>query len=239
MKKSNIFWGVILILLACLVIISAMGWTMGIGFWSIVFTVLFIALFIKGIVNLDFSQILFPIAFLCIIWDEVLGIERLTPWPVLFAALLGTIGLNLIFGNMKIQIKRNREFGEKVFEKNFNKSMNIQEERKEYVKCCVRFSSIVKYINSANLQRVDVSAMFGAASLYLDNACAPSGEVLIDVNATFSGIEIFIPRDWRVINKTSATFGGVDENGGSSGAGIVDVVLTGNVNFSGIEIKYI
>ena len=44
---------------------------------------------------------LFSLAFAAILFDEALGIEAITPWPVLGAALLGTIGLNMIFNKNK------------------------------------------------------------------------------------------------------------------------------------------
>ena len=40
---------------------------------------------------------LFSLAFLIIVNDELLGLEAITPWPVLGAALLGSLGLNLLF----------------------------------------------------------------------------------------------------------------------------------------------
>lgn len=42
---------------------------------------------------------MFSLAFLGILYDKPLGIESLTPFPILAAALLGTIGGNMIFGS--------------------------------------------------------------------------------------------------------------------------------------------
>lgn len=38
-----------------------------------------------------------PLAFLIIVNDKVLGMEAITPWPVLGAAVLGSIGLKFLF----------------------------------------------------------------------------------------------------------------------------------------------
>ena len=51
--------------------------------------IFYLALF-KGIRNVNFWEILFSIAFICIIYDDQLGITALTPWTVLGAALLGS-----------------------------------------------------------------------------------------------------------------------------------------------------
>lgn len=43
------------------------------------------------------ERFFFSVAFLAIVNSRLLGIEKLVPWPVLGAALLGTIGLNMLF----------------------------------------------------------------------------------------------------------------------------------------------
>ena len=52
---------------------------------------------VKSLRKLEWTGILFSLAFLAIIYADMLHIEHLTPWPVLGAALLGSIGLNMIF----------------------------------------------------------------------------------------------------------------------------------------------
>ena len=101
MKKKNVFWGVLFLLGACAVIAGRLGFLDGIGFWSILFSLVLAAVLIRGIVRRSWGMILFSVAFLCIVNDRLLGIEKLTPWPVLGAALLGTIGLNLLFPDRK------------------------------------------------------------------------------------------------------------------------------------------
>ena len=95
------FWGLLFIVVAIYILFGSTEVFEGIGIGTIILTCFFAAMLIKGLMNLSFGGILFPSAFLAIIWDTELGIESLTPWPVLFAALFGTIGLNLIFGKPK------------------------------------------------------------------------------------------------------------------------------------------
>ena len=101
MKSSKVFWGIFFILAAVYVVISKFGILPDIGVFSIILTVFFLWLFVEGIRNVNFWEILFSIAFICIIYDEPLGITALTPWTVLGAAFLGSIGLSLIFGGKK------------------------------------------------------------------------------------------------------------------------------------------
>lgn len=237
LKSGNdIFWGVIFVLLAVLVIISEMGWIQGVGFWTIVFSVIFGAALVKGIFKCDFPQILFSLAFLCIVWDDVLGIEQLTPWPVLLAATLGSVGFSMIFGSTKY------EYQEKYYEayrSGNGAGDTIEQESGENIKCSVSFGSIVKYVNSDDLRSVYVSASFGAASIYLDNAHAPSGEVIVKIDSSFSGVQLFVPRDWRVVDKMSSSFAGVKEENRCTGVDAVNVILTGSANFSGVTVTYI
>ena len=97
MKKDNVFWGIFFILAAVLLILSQFDFFAGFSLFRILFTILLICWFVHGLSHRDFGGMLFSIAFLCIMFDEFLGIENLTPWPVLGAAALGSIGLNMIF----------------------------------------------------------------------------------------------------------------------------------------------
>ena len=101
MKSSKVFWGIFFILAAVYVVISKFGILPDIGVFSIILTVFFLWLFVEGIRNVNFWEILFSVAFICIIYDEPLEITALTPWTVLGAAFLGSIGLSLIFGGEK------------------------------------------------------------------------------------------------------------------------------------------
>ena len=83
MKSSKVFWGIFFILAAVYVVISKFGILPDIGVFSIILTVFFLWLFVEGIRNVNFWEILFSIAFICIIYNKPLGITALTPWTVL------------------------------------------------------------------------------------------------------------------------------------------------------------
>ena len=91
MKKNGekIFWGLFFILGAIFILVSRMGYFEEIGLLTLFLTVLLAALLIKSIRHIEFTGILFSLAFLAILYDKPLGIEELTPWPVFGAALLG------------------------------------------------------------------------------------------------------------------------------------------------------
>ena len=97
MRERNIFWGILFVLGAIGLVIGKMGFLSDVNPFSLGFSVILGAIIIDSLFRLNYAGILFPIAFLCIIYDKQLGITALTPWTVLIAALFGSIGLSMIF----------------------------------------------------------------------------------------------------------------------------------------------
>ena len=96
-RKKEIIIGLLMIIGAVFIMVDRIGFFWDIGLFKIIVTVVLLGILIDNVVERSFGGILFSLAFLGILYDEPLGIEHLTPWPVLGAALLGTIGLNMIF----------------------------------------------------------------------------------------------------------------------------------------------
>ena len=96
MKTKDLFWGVILIGIAAIIILGKLDLLGGINGYTGVVALGCVFFLIRGIVKIEFSNILFAIAVLIILFDEQLHLEAITPWPVLGAACLGSIGLSMI-----------------------------------------------------------------------------------------------------------------------------------------------
>ena len=102
------------------------------------------------------------------------------------------------------------------------------------------FGSTIKYVNSKNFKRAFVNCSFGAAKMYFDNACIAGEEAEINIEASFCGIELFIPREWQVLDEMDHIMGGVEEkNPQRHSVNGPRVRLTGHMKFSGIEIIYV
>ena len=71
----------------------------------------------------------------------------------------------------------------------------------------------------------------------MDNAVIQSGSAVIDLSVYFSGVDIYIPSNWHVVNNTDCSFGGVEEHHVS---GVAEdgptLVMEGKVRFAGVEI---
>lgn len=82
-----------------------------------------------------------------------------------------------------------------------------------------------------------VSAIFGGATLDLRDAKL-SGEATLDVFTFCGGLELRVPRDWKVIVKATAIAGGVENKAqGNDDDKAPVLVLTGSVLLGGVDIK--
>lgn len=96
-RGRKIFWGMVLVFGTIALLANKLGYLGGIGFWSIAISIVLAAIFIDGMIKRSFGEMLFSIAFFIIANDEMLGLEAITPWPVLLAACALTIGLKMLF----------------------------------------------------------------------------------------------------------------------------------------------
>lgn len=227
MKISKIFWGLFFILAATAIVLSGLGVFAEINLISLLLTIFLGAILIKSICHLSYTGILFSIAFILIIYAKQLGITAITPWPILFAALFGSIGLSIIFG------KHCHWY-------HYGKSEVTKEElENNVVDINVSFGASAKYINTKELEKVNVSCSFGAAEIYFDNAEIKNDSAIINLDISFAGVEIYLPRTWRIENKVDVSLAAVEEKNKSNNVTEKTIILTGRVSLSGVEIIYI
>jgi hypothetical protein len=84
----------------------------------------------------------------------------------------------------------------------------------------------------------DVVAVMGGCEINLAAAKITS-EAVIDVLAFWGGIEIHVPRGWRIENQILAILGGVvDKTDGNVPAGAPTLILRGSAIMGGVEIRH-
>lgn len=234
--KKNLFWGVFLVLAGVYLVVSQMGYLPEVGVFTLVFTIVCLAVLVASIPHLSFGGILFPLAFIGILYDEQLGITAVTPWTILLAALLAVIGLHLLFGRF-----RKKHIYPKY---NGNDSRHWKQADSgsldgESIYIRVSFGSVIRYVTSEDLQTAYINASFGAAKVYFDNARIPSGNATVNIDSSFSGVELYVPKSWQVINHVSSSFGAVDEKNKHTGELTATLTLEGSNSFGGITIIYV
>ncbi len=234
MKNERSFLGLIFILGAIFMIVSKLGYFPDINAFSLILTVLLVIIIIKSIIRLNFTGILFPIAFICIIYDKELGITSITPWTVLMAALLANIGISMVFHKKNKWLYTNYVHSHEDY-----KFEKIDVEDQSHVIFNNSFGASIKYINTDNFEQAEFNCSFGAMKVYFDNANMRNNNAVVKINASFSGIELYIPKTWSVYDKTNVALGAVSEKNKNDKTTTHTLTLVGDVSLAGVEIIYI
>ena len=231
MKKK--FWGVLLVLAAIALVISRLGlkYSVPLGFWQVVGTLFFGAGLIEGL----------------IIYQDQLNLRSVGSWTILGAALLITIGLNMIFKQHFQFWYENVSSGKNYI---INGDNGKEEESKEYeefteneVGSTIKVSSFLnttsRYVQSQNLRRIDVKANLSDVNLYLDNAMLQDGHATIKVDVSLGDVNIYVPRSWDVNNSVDAFLADVKFVGMPSGEGTQNLKVEGSVRLGDVKIYYV
>ncbi|MEY8518034.1 hypothetical protein AALC25_14245 [Lachnospiraceae bacterium 29-84] len=231
-RRKEVFWGVLMVLGAISLLVNRMGMFPHISIIRVLFTIFLLGMLVENLVYKSFGGILFSLAFLGILYDRFLGIENLTPIPILLAALLGTIGLNLIFKKKSYFEITKKDWAEK------GELMEAEEDGR--VECSISFGSTTKYIDSRQFQSADLVSTFGSMIVYFDQVVMAGDRAEVHVDISFGNIELYIPGNWKAILDVDTSFGDVEEKGNYRVAKGEDTLyVTGNVSFGGLEIHYI
>lgn len=231
--KNKIFWGLFFIVGGILIVINQLGYLPSISLLNLVLLIFLIPIMIKSIININFSGIFFPLAVIGILFAEPLGITALTPWPILIVALLLSLGLSLIFGPSR-RMKGIMNHHHKGHATNIENGEDDSE-----FESAVSFGETIKYVNSDDFKKAKLTASFGALSVYFDNAKLSKDGAEIYIDASFAGVELFIPKEWNVKCGITAFIGGVDEKYNRQTKEGPEVKIKGTVSFAGVEIHYI
>ncbi|MBD5538273.1 MAG: cell wall-active antibiotics response protein [Lachnospiraceae bacterium] len=227
--RGNVFWGILFLLGAAAFLVSKLGILEGIGFWSILFTIGLTGIFISGLVKRRFGQMLFSLAFLVIVNDEFLKLEALTPWPVLGAALLGTIGLNLLFP----KFGRNKS-GKLIAGGEHRVGDTVSEDGVFYENV---FGSAVKYV-VGEISQVRVDNAFGPMEVYFTDVVLKEHSARVNIDSSFGKVTLYVPRDWRVVNEVTLAFAnGNYSDYENDSQGENTLYISGNIAFGQLLIQ--
>lgn len=217
MSKKSIAWGIILILLAAYLVISRLGLMPGIPMGKIIFTIIFGYTAIRGIMKVDFMQITMSLGILGWVYDDVLGIEAITPWIILLSAFLLGLGLNIIFKRKTMHIdisydSNNPNHRYMEFEKE-NKDFTEISGDDGFIRCVNVFSSTNQYVNTAEFTGANIENIFGQTIVYFDNAVMKNGEAIVKVENVFGETRLYFPKEWRMELREDKVFGSISCKG--------------------------
>lgn len=228
-RGKSIFWGVVLLLAAAAILLGRLGYLKGIGFWTVLFSACLISFLVKGIIRRKIGTILFSLAFLIILNDELLHLEAITPWPILGAALLGTIGLKMLFpklgvhrGGCLVRIEDVSSISE----------CNQEGESFSYSNA---FGESVKYISGV-VSQVDIENAFGTTQVYFTEALLGYGTAHVNVDSAFGSVVLYVPQTWLVELDTQNVFASSGQKGKSFPDGKNILRVDGNVFCGSVEV---
>lgn len=221
--KRNWFWGIICILGAILIFGNLFGFLpFTFSLWKIAGTLICLSVIIDGIKERSFYSPLFGIAIIFYLFREDLGFEDISLWLLLLATWL------LAWGLTSIIYPKTRHIEIEDIEYSTNSIINITSS----------FGEKVQYIQTNDLQYVTIDSKFSGLKLYFDQATIQN-QATIEIDGNFTGIELYVPKEWNVQSHVRTFFGGVDEKGQPSSSGYPTLNITGRIHFGGIEIHYI
>ncbi len=221
--KRNWFWGIICILGAILIFGNLFGFLpFTFSLWKIIGTLICLSIIIDGIKERSFYSPLFGIAIIFYLFKEDLGFEDISLWLLLLATWLLAWGLTSIIHPKKRHIEIE----------------NIEYSTNSIINITSSFGAKVQYIQTNDLQYVTIDSKFSGLKLYFDQATIQN-QATIEIDGNFTGIELYVPKEWNVQSHVRAFFGGVDEKGLPSSSGYPTLNITGRIHFGGVEIHYI
>ena len=226
MKK--LFWGLFFITAGAVVITNQLGYFTDVNLFGLLCTIFIIPILIKSLFRLEFTGIFFSVAFLIIIYAKQLQLQAITPWPILATALLCSIGFEILF-------KKRFYHGHHV--EHFDTIVNSDDDSE--VNYRVSYGSSIKYINTEDFKSANLSCSFGALKVYFDNAIIQGESATISLDLSFAGAELYIPKEWKIVNQVDVTLGGVEEKNNRKVDFQKTVILTGRVSLSGVSIIYV
>ncbi|GHU08463.1 membrane protein [Alphaproteobacteria bacterium] len=237
----RVFIGMLFLLAAAAVVCSALNIiTLGINVGWLLLTILLAAIAVAGLVKLNwFGLFMATAGIVTVVSTQTDYLPQLdghigTLWIV---AVLVSIGFSILFHRRHSWYKsfhgeRKGDKYETVIDAVDDTEINVD----------VNFSSTIKYINSNDFRRARLDCNFGSITVYFDNAAIKGDSAVIDIDSSFSGLELYVPKEWNIIDDLSKTGAGISFKNNRRGYDKKDektVTLTGNLNLSGIEIVYI
>lgn len=202
MKRKHLFWGIILLAVAALIIVDSLGTSLGfldvggLPVIRILIGVVMLYFAVKTIVKGRIYGCVFPLAIIFLLFEKELASlagkeDLISTWIVLLVALLLTVGLAFIFPH-RGKIRTGGTYISSSYEKT-----NTMSDRTEYIDCTDFVSaSFSNKLGQLNLCFANSGNYIGGGVLNVDNSL---GETIIRV-----------PAGWRIDVQIDSMLGDVE-----------------------------
>jgi predicted membrane protein len=153
----------------------------------------------------------------------IIGLSALTGFSLfqfLFAILLIVIGVKVITGS-----KYHHNW-------KWNTATTSDEDSLNEIAI---FSPLCKKVSSDNFKGGSVTMIFAGGEIDISNVKTDAKSVDLEITAVFGGGKLIIPKNWTLVSKSTAIFGGIN-NETKKGEGGIVLNLKGSAIFGGIEV---
>lgn len=226
MRKSNIFWGILLIVLGLIFGLNALGLTdINIFFdgWWTLFIILPCAVGVFE--NEDKTSYLIGLAvgiILLLVCRDILNFRVVL--KLFFPAVLVVSGLTILIRTLRADQQAHQ----------YIQSNPLDPNVREY---CATFSGLDLDLQGQPFDGAKLTAVFGGIDLNLTGAVI-TGDIVIEASSIFGSIDIIVPQHYRVRICSNSIFGGVsDEGNHPKEEGLITVFVNGRCMFGGVSIR--
>src|SRR5699024_9423309 len=175
-------------------VVDKLGYLPDISIFSFLASVYLLYFIIKSIRRRNIFGILIPLSLIGVIYWDYIGLNSLNPWTLVWSSILISIGVSIIFKpKNKFKVYKGFKY------KNVDENIYIES----------TFSESIRYLRDEDIKNVKLESTFGSMKIYFDDVKPLEDYLTVDIEATFSGVELYIPKEWKVINNVDVTFGGV------------------------------
>lgn len=227
MKKfGNVLWGIVLILIGLILGGNSLGITninvFFDGWWTLFIIVpCFVGLFNDNEKTGSLIGILIGIALL-LACQNIIDFNMI--WKLAFPTILIVMGVSIVINNF-----RDGKVSAEI------KKLNAKGSGENSY--CATFAGQQVKFDRELFTGANLTAVFGGIECDLRNAIIES-DVVINANATFGGIDIFVPANVTVKTKSTSIFGGVENKANiSEKENTHTIYINGTALFGGVEIK--
>ena len=237
MKHNNWFWGIFFVLAAIFVITSQVTGFSVIGFGTIAATVLLAAIFIHSLIKLNFFGVFIAIALAYMLYQHPLELYVISPWLLVLAAVLLSIGFHIIF-RRHTRCQYDHRQAKRCRQGHDDEYRTIEDIDGNNPRVKLSFGSSSKYIHADALKGGQFTCSFGTLSVYFDQSQLDPGGAELYLDCSLGEIKLFFPKEWNVVEKLSANLGNVqnDIRPFADSDGMPTVTLTGGVSLGSVEI---
>lgn len=216
-SRTSVFWGLVFIGAAVLLILNGIGVNLGYGIsvWKIILGVICLAWLVDTLVERRFTEIAFPLAFLFLIFESTIAhaIGRtdgnlISDWTVILAALLVTIGLKALIPDRG---------GRKFLGKSGSTSI---------------------YLDASDLSDAEIRDNAGSVQAHITNREAYRGDGVITIRDNLGKVDLYLPSNWNIVVNCRDNLGKVNVPDQDDGVFDKSITIEVRDNIGSVNVKY-